>query len=276
MNMRTWHEVRDPGSSLRRYARLWWRFVVIAFVRDAEYRLNFAVSVLVGAASLALAVLTYGIVYSYTADVAGWSRAEVLMLAGIFWVVEALIELQVARNMWKVADYIREGDMDYLLLRPVSSQFLATLRTLNLSEGANVLIGLGLVVYAGNMARVEWSVGRVAPALVLVACGLVLLYSVWCFAVTFAFWFQAGPLESVFLWFMDAGRYPVSFFRGWVRLFFTLVFPVVFATTFPTQALLGEIDPWLPVVGVALAGLALAGASRFWNYGVRRYSSASS
>lgn len=259
-----------------RYLRLWRRFAIIAFVREAEYRANFAVGVLVGAIGLGLAVLTFGILYSYTDDVAGWSRAEALMLVGIFRVVQALIELAIARNMWNVADAVRTGEMDYLLVRPVSSQFLATLRVLNLAEGVNALAGLALVVWAGNLAGVRWQVAQVAAAVVLALCGLVLLYSCWCFLVTFAFWFGAGPLESVFLWFIGAGQYPVSFFKGWVRVFFTFVFPVAFAATFPAEALLGRLDPRTLALGVALAALALIGANRFWNYGVRHYSSASS
>ena len=258
------------------YLRLWRRFAVMALVREAEYRVNFAVSVLVGAISLAVAVLTYGIMYAYADDINGWSGAEVLVVLGCFRAAESLIELLVARNMWRIGDSIREGDMDYVLLRPVSSQFLASLRVVNLPEAANAVIGLGLVVYAGNMAGVEWEVPRVAAAVLLGLCGLVLLYSVWCFAVTFAFWFQSGPLESVLFWVIDTGRYPVTFFPRWIRLFLMFVFPVAFASTFPAQALRGEIDPSLLLGGVAMASLALLGTNRFWNYGVHRYSSASS
>ena len=36
----------------------------------------------------------------------------------------------------------------------------------------------------------------------------------------------------------EAARYPVTFFRGAVRTLLTVVVPVAFLTTFPTQALL--------------------------------------
>ncbi len=107
-------------------------------------------------------------------------------------------------------------------------------------------------------------------------CGLILLYSVWCLAVTFGFWFQSGPLESVLFWLIDTGRYPVTFFKGWVRLFLMFIFPVAFASTFPAQALRGEINPRLLLAGILMASLSLVGTNRFWNYGVRHYSSASS
>jgi ABC-2 type transport system permease protein len=115
-----------------------------------------------------------------------------------------------------------------------------------------------------------------AAAVTFGMSGLALLYAVWCAAVTFGFWFLCGPLDTVLHWFLDTGRYPVSFFKGWVRLFFTFILPIAFASTFPAQALRGDVDVAMLLVGVVLACLALLGSSRFWNYGVRHYSSASS
>jgi ABC-2 type transport system permease protein len=258
------------------YLRLWFRFASVAFVREAEYRTNFAVNTLVSILSLVLAALSYEILYRFTPDVAGWSKPEALTLLGVFRLVEALIEMLVARNMWDVSKSIQSGDMDYLLLRPASSQFLATFQRINLTEGVNALIGIGLIAYALNQTGAEPSALSIGAALVMMLCGLVLLYAFWCASVTLAFWFQAGPLESLFHWFIDAGRYPVSFFKGWIRLFLTFVFPVAFASTFPTQALLGVIEPRTLLTGCLLSVLALWGANRFWNVGVRHYSSASS
>jgi ABC-2 type transport system permease protein len=82
-----------------RYLRLWRRFVIMAFVREAEYRVNFAVSVLEGIAQLALALLTFALLYRYTDTVAGWSADEALMLVGVYRAMDGLLALQVAPNM---------------------------------------------------------------------------------------------------------------------------------------------------------------------------------
>lgn len=235
------------------YFRLWCRFFSVAFIRQAEYRTNFAVNTMVSILSLGLAVLTYEAIYRFTPEVAGWSKAEALMLLGMFRLVQALMGMLIARNMWDVSKSIRSGDMDYLLLKPASSQFLATLQRVDLSEGVNILIGIGLIVFAGNMSGVEWSLLKSGVALALMLCGMSLLYAFWCVSVTFAFWFQGGPLESLFHWFIDAGRYPVSFFKGWIRMFLTFVFPIAFAVTFPTQALLGVVDLRMLLAGTILS-----------------------
>lgn len=260
-----------------RYLSLWRRFAVMGLARMLEYRVNFAVGVASGLGGLVLAVLTFLIIYQFTDDVAGWSQAQALLLVGVYKVAEGLIGLQVAPNMQAIPGYIRTGDLDFILLSPVPSRFLVSVRTLALPAAFDVLSGLVVVVYAGNGAHVHWSVVGVAEASVFLLCGLLLLYSVWFLTVTLAFWLvQVQTLDTLFASLFETARYPVSFFKGLVRGLLTFAFPVAFATTFPTQALLGTSDPALLLVGTLLAALALAGTQRCWDCAVRRYSSASS
>lgn len=259
------------------YLKLWRRFAIIGLARMLEYRFNFALSVVTGLAELTLTVLTFSIIYRFTDEVSGWSRAQALLLVGVYKVAEGLIGLQIAPNLQAISGYIRTGELDFILLRPVSSRFLVSARTIAPPAAFNVLAGLILAVYAGNVAQVRWTVAGVAGAGVFLLCGLILLYSVWFLTVTCSFWLvQVQTLDTLFYSLFETARYPVSFFKGVVRGLLTFVFPVAFATTFPAQALLGQADPVLLPVGVALAALALFGTHLFWNYAVRHYSSASS
>jgi ABC-2 type transport system permease protein len=260
-----------------RYLRLWRQFVITAFMREAEYRLNFVIGVGEGLAQLALAVISFLLLYRFTDQVAGWTQAEVLMLVGVYRIVEGLINMQIAPNMQAISGYIRRGEMDFILLRPVSSQFMVSLRMLALPEAVNALIGVLLVIYAGEMAGVRWSIAGVLAAGAFGLCGLLLLYALWLFLMTFSFWLiQVDNLDVLFYSLLETARYPVAFFKGLLRTLLTFAFPIAFATTFPAQALRGEADMRLLPAGLALAAAALLGTHLFWNYAVRHYSSASS
>jgi ABC-2 type transport system permease protein len=264
-------------SGMIRYLRLWRQFVITAFMREAEYRMNFVIGVGEGLAQLALAVISFLLLYRFTDQVAGWTQAEVLMLVGIYRIVDGLINMQIAPNMEAISGYIRRGEMDFILLRPVSSQFLVSLRLLALPESVNVLIGVLLLLYASGAAGVRWSAAGVVAAGAFLLSGLLLLYALWLFLVTFAFWLvQIDNLDNFFYSLFETARYPVVFFKGLLRTLLTFVFPVAFATTFPAAALRGQADLRLLPVGFALAAAALLGTHLFWNYAVRHYSSASS
>lgn len=262
---------------MRRYGRLWRRFATLALAREMEYRVNFALGLVEAAAQAALAVVTMLVVYRFADTLGGWTQAQVLLLVGVYRAVDGLINLQVAPNMQSIAGYIRRGDLDFLLLRPVSSQFLVSFRYLAPTEAVNVAIGLGIVVVAGKAAGVRWSVGGVAEALAFAACGLAVLYALWFCIVTLSFWLvDVGNLDRLFYGIFEAARYPVGFFRGAMRALLTFVVPIAFATTFPAQAVLGTADLRLLLYGAAAAASALALAHLLWRHAIRSYSSASS
>jgi ABC-2 type transport system permease protein len=259
------------------HLRLWRRFLLLAVARETEYRGNLLATTLEGAAQVALAIVTFLVVYRFTASIAGWTRDQALVLAGIYRVADGLISLQIAPNMISISGAIRRGELDYVLLRPVSSQFLISTRTLNLAEGVNVFIGLGIVAYAGSRAGIAWTPIHLAEAASLLFWGLLLLYTVWFAIMTCSFWLvQIDNLDNLFLGAIEGAKYPLSYFKGVVRAFLTFVIPVAFATTFPTEALLGRVDVRLLLAGPALALTALLATHLYWNLAVRNYSSASS
>jgi ABC-2 type transport system permease protein len=259
------------------YLRLWRRFVLMSLMRTAEYRASLALSLGEGLLQVLVAAATLAIVYQYTETIAGWSHADVLLLLGIYRIVEGVLFCQINPNLWEVPGMIRRGEMDMILLRPISSRFMVSLRTVQVSEAVNALIGLGLTVYAGQLARISWRASNIAAAFIFGACGLILLYAVWLACVTLAFWLiDTGPLSLVIETLRSTARYPVTFFPGPVRVFLTVIFPVAFATTFPAAALRGQIDWRLLLAGSGMAAGGLLITGRFWSYAVRHYSSASS
>ena len=81
---------------------------------------------------------------------------------------------------------------------------------------------------------------------------------------------------EVFNSFYEAGRYPISVYRGAVRIFLTFIVPIAFITTIPAAALVDKLDPAYAVYSVALALILFALGAWFWRFALRSYSSASS
>jgi ABC-2 type transport system permease protein len=258
------------------YLRLWRRFYIMAFVRATEYRFNFVVSVLEGLAQLGLAVASLLLLYQFVPSVSGWSQSETLMLAGIFRAAESVIALQLAPNIPAISGYVRRGDLDFILLRPVGSQFLVSLRWIWPSEVVNALCGLALAVGAGAAAGVRWDVGALALAAAFALCGLATLYAIWFASAALSLWLVHSSLDDMFGSLFDTARYPVTFFRGLARTLLTFAFPVAFVTTFPAEALLHRADWRLLPVGAALAAAGMVGSHLLWRRGLRSYGSASS
>ena len=83
-------------------------------------------------------------------------------------------------------------------------------------------------------------------------------------------------LQYLFSSVFDAARWPVSVFRGTLKLLFTFVIPLALMTTYPAEAMLGRrtgVGLLVPIAGaIVFAGLARA----IWQRSIGRYTSASS
>ncbi|MDX3003997.1 ABC-2 family transporter protein [Kribbella solani] len=280
--MSTWAEEREPldsgwGHKQLRHLRLWRRFFAQAVVRETHYRAHFLTTLLVGLVQLGLGIVPTLLLFGFTQEVHGWSRAEVIALVGVFQIVTGLMATFVAPNLNRMTTYLTEGELDVVLLRPVSSQFYLTLRWINVAELTNVASGIAVLAIGLVQSRLTPGPVQVVQAVVLAACGLVLLTAVWSAMSFLAFWLQSvNPIGFVFLSLVEAGRYPLVFFPVAVRTFLTFAFPVAFATTFPVRALAGDLGWWTVGVGVALTLVALTLIRLLWRRGLLTYSSASS
>jgi ABC-2 type transport system permease protein len=116
----------------------------------------------------------------------------------------------------------------------------------------------------------------VAAGTLLVA-GLFAIYGLWVLVVCTSFWFvRVDNLRYLLGSVLDAGRWPVTVYRGIARLVLTVIIPVAVVTSYPALALLGRLEPALAAQAAAVAAGMLA-VSRFaWVQALRRYTSASS
>ena len=119
--------------------------------------------------------------------------------------------------------------------------------------------------------------GQIALFIILIVAAMVLLYSLNLILQTTTIWLvNVERVDAIVMGLLETGRFPVSFYRGWVRVVLTVIIPVAFLTTFPARALLGRLDWWLAAVAVGLAAILFVLASAFWHFALRYYAGASS
>ncbi len=257
--------------------RLWRRFFTVSLMREVEYRFNFVLGLFQALAEIFLLLVLYLIFYRFADEVAGWTREEALLLLGVFWIFDGLWSAVLTPNLRALAGLIQDGDLDFVLLRPASTQFLVSCGSVSVRELLKVGVGIVIVACAGDAAGVAWRLETLAGALAFGACGLVLMYALRFAIVTCTFWsLKVSELYTLPGTLYDAARFPVTYFKPPMRELLTYVVPVAFATTFPTQALLGSADWRLLPLGVLLSAGALLASNHFWHFALRHYSSASS
>jgi ABC-2 type transport system permease protein len=188
-----------------------------------------------------------------------------------------LIEFCLQPNMSRLVTHIRTGTLDFVLTKPVDSQFYISFRHLVFWRLADVALGLGLVGYAAWHMRLTPTMGQIAIFLLVFISSLIVVYSFWMGMMILSFWaVKIDNLSYLFGSFFETARFPVSVYKGMLRLMLTYVFPVAFITTFPAAAVVGRLTAMDAVLSLGVAVFFFVLARVLWKFALRHYTSASS
>lgn len=259
-----------------RYLKLLSLFARLSIQESVAYRLDFAVHLFTALGQAGAELLGLWTIFSNTRNLAGWDAWQILALLGVFRVMSGIIAMAIAPNMRLIMEDVRDGTLDFVLIKPINSQFYASVRRVVVWQAFTVLTGIAMAAVAGMKLSASVSIGRAGLFMLMLAAGGTIIYSLWLVLATMAFWFtRISNIEMVFWNVFEAGRYPVDIYRPPVRWALTYIVPLAFLTTFPARALVGKLEPANVTAALLLAALAFAGASWFWRYGLRHYSGAS-
>ncbi len=259
-----------------RYLRLLAIFIRTELQFALEYRVNVALEIMQIVVVAGTSVAAVLVLFSYTTVMNGWTLGQMVVLLGVYYVVQGAEELVFQPSFERFMEHVREGTLDFILLKPVSSQFMVSFRHFQTLQVIQLLLGLVITgVGVAGLATGLTPAAAVGFALTL-ACGMVLIYALLLFLSTLAFWFvRVDNLLAIFWAFLDAARFPIDIYPGWLRLTMSTVVPIGIAVTIPAKAIAGLVDP--PTLGLMLlATVAAFAVSRaFWQRGLRSYTGAS-
>jgi len=250
--------------------------VRVAVMTALQYRSNFILEFFVGAGTAATGLLPLVFVYDHAAKVGGWTFPEALLVTAFFLLLSSLVGMFVEPNLSAVVEGVRSGQLDYLLIKPVDSQLLASAQKVAPARVWEAVAGAGVLGWAFRSLPAPPPEGVLAAAGLLLA-GIAAMYSLWIGVICLSFRFvRVDNLRYLLSAITDAGRWPVNVYTGWVRLALTVVVPVALTTSYPALALLGRLDGSLALEAVIVAVVALGLSRRAWKGALRHYTSASS
>ncbi len=261
---------------MHRYLRILLAQFRNSIALDLEYRWDVVFNGVTMLLSLGAGAMLLAVMFGHAGEIGGWSFYQALGLYGVFLFFEELAFRVMTANIGALPEDIRIGSMDFVLLRPISSQWYVSTRRFPLTCVPNLVLALGIVVYA--MAELgTLSVANLALFGVLMGSGALIMYGIWALLLTSAFWLvKVENITELFHAAFSTGRFPVTAFPGWLKLILTVVLPIAFITTVPASAAVGRLDWQLaalsPVIALVMVGL----SHLFWQLALRHYTSASS
>ncbi|MEH2074120.1 MAG: ABC transporter permease [Nostoc sp.] len=258
-----------------RYLKVLRLFWGAAIASELEYRVNFFIATLTSLGNLAGSLFGLFLFYRTGYTFSGWTWEAALVVLGIFTLLQGFSATFLASNLNRIVRHVQEGTLDFILLKPIRSQFWLSTHTLSPWGLPDLVFGCIIIGYAGK--RLGAGINGYLLGIVPLLFSFMILYSLWFMLGSMSIWFvKIYNATEVLRGLLEAGRYPIAAYPTAYRFFFTFVMPVAFLTTVPAQALLGRSEiSWL--IGAAILAVALFFASTwFWRFALRFYTSASS
>lgn len=262
---------------MRRYLRLYGHLLRFSFSKAMEFRVDFFFRVGMDAIWYAVNIAFFTVLFQHTGVLGGWSYDQVLVFAAGVFFMDALSMTVFANNMWYFPFFVNQGDLDYYLVRPVSALFFLSVREFAANSFLNLLLAIGILVWALARYPVPLDALQIALYVVLLLVGVFLHYLLQIAFLIPVFWLHtAHGLREVFFALDRFTTRPHGIYTGWVSRALTSILPFALIVSFPTMGLFEgmSFSLVLHMLGVTVAVFLFI--LWLWRKGLRAYASASS
>jgi len=256
------------------YAALWKNSVT----RELIFKSNFLLWIVVELLWFGLQLSFIGVLYLHTDRIGTWTKWQVVMLIGASHFIQQIFQAFFLVNCTNLSELVRTGKLDFLLLLPVNTRFVVSLRQVDLGAFVNAATGVGIMAYAAHKMQLVPGVGQVLGFLVLCACGILIHYSLMFLLATLSFWtVRAQGIVWGYYNLFQIARMPDEAFQGLFKALFTFALPMLLVSNVPVRVLAQMPSSAARLVLLlAMSAVCFLVSEWGWRASMKRYTSASS
>ena len=263
--------------NLRKYLEVYKKFLHTSLASELEYKTNILIDLITAILSLIGSVFLLSIFFQNNGYMGGWKFEQALIIQGIYTILNGITNTWFNPNLTEIVKHVREGTLDFVLLKPIDSQFFISLKKITPSGLLEIMLGFCLLLYCIKINQINLNLSLLILFLITIICSICILYSLWFYISTTTIWFvKTWNATEVLRSFLYIGRFPLNSFSFSLRIFFSIFIPIAFITTIPSEVFLGQSQTWKILLEILVSIVFLTASRKFWLFALRYYSSASS
>ncbi|HZL43489.1 MAG TPA: ABC-2 family transporter protein [Verrucomicrobiae bacterium] len=268
-----------PTSHLLRYLSIYAALWKNSVTRETMFKGNFLLWIIVEFLWFGLQLSFIGVLYLHTDHIGSWTKWQVVMLIGASHLIQQTFQAFFLVNCTNLSELVRTGKLDFLLLLPVNTRFVVSLRQVDLGAFVNALSGVAVMGYAARQLHLSPSLPQVLGFLALCVAGILIHYSLMFLLATISFWtVRAQGIVWGYYNLFNIARMPDEAFHGVFRAVFTFAIPMLLVSNVPVRLLVEKVASPFPAVPllVLMSLVCFAVSELGWRASIRHYTSASS
>lgn len=259
-----------------RYLDLWCSFLKASWISDLEYRTNIVVKVLGELIWYLTQLSVFEVLYTHTQSISGWDVRAMRVFMGSLFLVDNIYMILCAENMESFNSFVRKGELDLYLVKPVNSQFMVSFRKVSVVYLLNLVLILGYLGWTTTQLDHVVLFTTYLAYVFLVICGAVCYYSLrFLFATISVVLQDAGSMQFIWHQLFRLATRPDPIYPSYLRFLVLTLFPVGFFASVPSRVLVEGPTMellWAPIMAGSLLWVSHLG----WERALKKYSSASS
>jgi ABC-2 type transport system permease protein len=257
---------------MRKYLKLYSIFLRNSFVKEFSDPLNLFIAHLAVIAWMLSIFIFYKVIFEHLNDIAGWSWPECLILIGTFFTIDGLIYTLFYWNFLKIKNFVKNNNLDIILVKPISSQFLMSTQEIQASMYIQFIITIIFIVLGVTNLEITLGLIDIATYIFFLICATLIAYSIWFISICTVFWIPS--VENIIYFFEEIFNfavYPSQIYSGVLKIIFSLIIPLSLMVTIPSQIITKEVNSKsLQIVLITTIILFLLSKS-LWKIGLRKY-----
>ena len=261
-----------------RYFSLWFAFLKNTLSRDMEFKLNFIFEIFIDAVYYGSLFFFFQIIFQFTDSLGDFNKDAVIIFLLTVYLSDLLYVFFLGGNVFGLNEKVKTGDLDFILLKPINSQFFISFRYVTTNALVSLLILSSLqfrliYTYHGSTIHLDNYLIYVLSLFL----GIFIFYSFEFIISCLSFWFRnfsyAGWLASELI---KYSKRPDSIYKNLFRKSLFTIFPMALISSVPARMLIFGPNIRLLILQFCIALFFLYITTLIWHRGLKLYESASS
>ena len=264
---------------IRRYLEIYLALWKNSVARELSFKTTFLLWIFVECLWFGLQLTFIGVIYLKTSHIETWSEWQVVLLIGTSQLIQQVFQAFFLVNCTNLSELVRSGKLDFLVLLPVNTRFIVSLRQVDLGGFVNGTLGVAVILYAAAKLHLHPTFLQVAAYLFLCLAGIIIHYSLMFLLATISFWTvrAQGIVWGYYNLFQLARLPDEAFQKGVFKAFFTFAIPMILVSNVPARVLAGKLEsPKFMLVLLGMCVVCFAVSEWGWRQSLKHYTSASS
>lgn len=261
-----------------RYLNILKALAIMNIQDQMAYPLNFWLAIIMKTVRIGIMVLFFKAIYLKVSNISGWNFAEIIFIFATFSLIDFISNVTFLRNFaYWFSELLRNGEYDYRIIKPINLQFYTAFWVIDIMDLTTIVPVIILYWYSISQMSIALSAINVILYFILMLNAIFLLYSFTLSLATLNFWtVQSSGLGRFMQSIFYISKYPTDIYFGVWKIIFNYILPVAFIVTWPAKAFLGTLSWQNMIYALVFTMVFFYLANKFWNYGLKHYSSASS